>query len=281
MRSALLALSLVSALTPASGARGEPARIASLVPAASAAVEAVAGPHVLVATARRSLRVAPRAGVLDLGNPHAPDLEALVSARPTLILADRDRQARMLPPSLSAKAFWLELSGVDATLRSLDALGARIGAATKMETRTRAVRARISALRASRQVRALALFGTPGQFQVITRRHWLGDLLAELGATCIEPAASADALGSSIVPLNDEAAASIAADLVVVVAHGEPRAVRAALTERLATGGAWSGIASARGGIHALDAERFGANPGLALGDAAEELARLLEGAAR
>jgi ABC-type Fe3+-hydroxamate transport system substrate-binding protein len=273
-----IGIALAIAFALVASARGEPLRVASLVPAASDAVRAVGPREALVATARRSLHQPVGDGVADLGNPHTPDLEALAASRPTLILADRARQARIVPADLTGRTFWLDLGTVDATLRSFDALGDALTAGEAMRAKTAAVRSQITAARSARPVRALALFGTPGQFQVITGAHWLGDLLTQLGAERVGPAEEAIA---SIVPLNDEVAATLRADLVVIVAHGDPRAVESALRERLATGGAWSGIASARGGIHVLDAERFGANPGLALGDAAAELSALLARAAR
>jgi ABC-type Fe3+-citrate transport system substrate-binding protein len=273
------AIAIVLASAPALGnARGETLRVASLIPSASAAIEAVAAPGTLVATARRSLHEPVRAGLVDLGNPHSPDLEALAAARPTLIVAERARQERALTPELRERAFWLELATVDATLRSLDALGARVGAGDAMRARTEEARRRIAALRRARPVRVLALFGTADQFQLITERHWLGDLLAQLGA---ERAGAAGPALPGIVPLTDEVAATLRADLVLVVAHGDPRAVESALRERIAAGGVYAGIASAHGGTHVLDAARFAVNPGLALADAAEELARLLAKAAQ
>ena len=64
-------------------------------------------------------------------------------------------------------------------------------------------------------------------------------------------------------------------DLVLLIAHGDPRQIRAELDRRLERGGPWTGLGRARLGVHVLDPTLFSSNPGLELTFAAQELVRL------
>ena len=78
---------LAAALPRASAA--EPVRVAALLPFVSEAVALVPAQAQLVAVARRDLRAPLPAGLVDLGNPHSPDLEGLAAARPGVVVAYR------------------------------------------------------------------------------------------------------------------------------------------------------------------------------------------------
>src|SRR5215510_1087634 len=79
-----LALFAATAAGPAPAA--EPVRVASLLPFVSEAVGLVPGRAVVVASARTDLHTPPPAGIVDLGNPHAPDLEGLAAAKPGIVV---------------------------------------------------------------------------------------------------------------------------------------------------------------------------------------------------
>jgi len=61
---------------------------------------------------------------------------------------------------------------------------------------------------------------------------------------------------------------------VLLVSHGDPNAIRSALERRIEGGGAWRGLQRAAT-VQVLDPELFAANPGLAMGSAAQALVLL------
>ncbi len=257
---------------------GELLRVASLLPFASDAVRTVAPPGLLVASTRRSLHEPVASGLTDLGSPHAPDLEALASARADLVIADPLLQERIVPEPLRERVLWIDGATAESTLVSLEKLGVRIGAEAEMRERTQRARNQIRAAHISEPTSALLLFGTGADFRVITHRHWLGDLVGGLGAKLWEGAAPLPDNLPGIAPVNDELLAGARPDVVLLVAHGDPAAVSADFQRRLQSGGAWRRLRSAPKGAHVLDAARFAANPGLEMGTVARELARILSG---
>lgn len=262
--------------TRAGSARPKLLRVAALLPWVAEAVE-VAGPDVaLVAGVRRVLHEPLPDGLVDLGNPHSPSLERLVEVHPDLVVADRAIHARLAPQieKLGARVLLLGTDSVAETTASLDALSAALGRPAPLEARIAEVRARIGALADRSEASVVALFGAPGSFYVMTERAWLGDLARHVGLD-LAIAASGDERFPGLVAVSDEAMAMAHPDLVLLVAHGDPNRIRADLERRTAEGGAWSGLAGARLGIHVLDPDLFSANPGLEIVRAAEALVAL------
>lgn len=253
-----------------------PIRVAALLPWAADAVSVAGDGAKLVAGVRRSLHEPLPAGLVDLGNPHSPSLERLVEVHPDLVVADRAIHARLTPQieKLGVKVLLLGTDSVAETLASLDSLSAAIGRPAPLEARIADVRARIGALAGRSDASVVALFGAPGSFYVMTERAWLGDLARHVGLD-LAIAPSGDERFPGLVAVSDEAMATAHPDLVLLVAHGDPSRIRADLERRTAEGGAWSGLAGARLGIHVLDPGLFSANPGLEIVKAAEALVAL------
>jgi len=275
-----LALALAVAALSASGtALAEPARVATLLPYVEDALVRMPSDRVtVVAAVRRSLHEPARAGVADLGTPHAPSLEALAAARPTLVVGDRALHGALAENAkqLGVELLLVDASSVDATFEGLLAVGRKVGVEPEMARAVARSRAELAALALDAPVATLALFGTPARWLVVTERSWLGDLLGRLRFASV----AKDTRGAEQIPgyaeLSDERIAATRPALVLVVTHGDPAAIRAALDEKTAAGGAWSGVAqTAVDGVHVLDPALFTANPGLALPDAARQLVAL------
>lgn len=283
-RSAEPAADLASERSSASGATAlserapasTPIRVAALLPWAGDAVGLAGEPAVLVAGVRRSLHAPMPDGLIDLGNPHAPSLERLAEARPDLVVADAAIHARLAAPigKLGARVLLLETASVEQTLDALAQLSRALGGAPALDARIEATRSRITALSGRTRASLVALFGAPGTFYVMTERAWLGDLARTLGFE-LALASGGDERFPGLVAVSDEVMATARPDLVLLVAHGDPRKIRAELERRTAGGGAWAGLAKARLGIHVLDPELFSANPGLGIVEAAETLVAL------
>ena len=269
----------VALATPAGAAAEAEVRVATLLPFVEDALRRIEGPFALVAAARRALHE-PVAGAADLGNPHAPSLERLADARPTLVIGDRGLHAAQAG-SLAiggAEVLLLDTRSIDATLAGLEEVGERVGAAEAMRRETAAVRARLAELPLATPLPTLAVFGTPASFLVVTERTWLGDLLARLSFRNVGEVPGGDERFPGLVALSDETLAGLRPALVLLVAHGDPKAIEAAFLQRTAPGGPWRGLrADAAHGVHALDPALFTANPGLDLPRAAEALVALAQ----
>jgi iron complex transport system substrate-binding protein len=175
-----------------------------------------------------------------------------------------------------AELLLLDTTSVDATLDGLVSLGEHVGAAPVLRARADAVRASLAGLRLDPAVQALALFGTPDSFFVVTGRTWLGDLLLRLGFALPPVAESGSERFPGFVPVSDELLVTLRPELVLLVAHGDPRTLREALVQKTSEGGPWSALGrSATRGVRVLDPRTFSSNPGFAVDEAARALVEL------
>jgi iron complex transport system substrate-binding protein len=277
-----LAIALSCILLLAASGAGAEARVATLLPSVEAALKKTPGDFLVVATVRRSLHSPAPEGMIDLGNPHSPSFERLAEARPTLVVGDAAIHAALAEKLKvnGAEVMLLDTRGVDSTLAGLDEVGKRVGVAPAMNAQTRQVKARLAELALAAPLPTLAVFGAPGSFLVVTERTWLGDLLGRLEFSNVAPApeAGADERFAGLITLSDERFAGLRPELVLLVAHGDPSAIKGAFEQRTAAGGPWSGVrAKASRGVHILDPGLFATNPGLDLVRAAEELVALTQ----
>jgi iron complex transport system substrate-binding protein len=176
-----------------------------------------------------------------------------------------------------AKVLLIDTTSVDATLAGLVELGALVGDQKTIAARTAALRADIAKNKLAKPVPVLPLFGTPDSFYVVTRQTWLGDLLDELGFELPATNAPGDKRFPGFVPVSDEFLVTLRPELVLLVAHGDPRALEETLVRKTSDGGPWSAVGkAAKLGVRVLDPHVFGSNPGLGMGKAAEDLAALV-----
>jgi iron complex transport system substrate-binding protein len=278
----LLAIIVVAAGPPRADGARPVTRVATLVPFVAEALARVPGAAVVVASVRSSSVAPPLSGVLDLGSPHAPNLEILTASKPDLVVGDAAMHATMTAALAQggARVVLVDTGSVEGTFAGLEEVGRLVGAADEMTRAVAESRAGISAARLARPVATLPLFGAPGSFLVITGRTWLGDLLRELGFRNVAETATGKERHPGYVTLSDELVAGYQPSLVLVVAHGDREAIRTALLRRAQEAGPWQGLRDAPLGVHVLDPTRFAANPGLALTDAARTLSGLAQPAA-
>ena len=280
MRTILLGLCALAALAaPASATKT--VRVATLLPYVEDALVRLGDGVEVVATVRRSPTEAPKAPRLDLGSPHGPSFERLAEARPDVIVGDaiihgplKDKLAAITPNVVLVRS-----DSVDATLDGLVEVGRAVGAAHRMTTLVGDTRKQLGALTVQ-ATPTLVVFGVPGSFLVVSPASWIGDLVGKVGLQNVAAKATGVEKHPGYVQLADETLATLRPELVLLVAHGDPVAVREALLQRLAPGGALAAVGTAATrGVHVLPPPLFAANPGLDLPRAAQALREVASGA--
>lgn len=276
---ALLALAIAPVAASAGDAK-KPVRVATLLPFVASALAEVPGQAVVVASVRRSMHEPSLPSVIDLGSPHSPSFEKLAESRPDLVVAERGMHAALAEKlgRTGAEVVLIDTSSVDSTFAGLREVGTKVNAAPKIESSIEKAQKEIRAQALAQPMETLPIFGTPGSFMLITDRTWLGDLLGKLGFKNAASAPAGNERFPGYVELSDELLAGLKPQIVLLVAHGDVPAIRAALSKRIDEDGSWKSVRDAANrGVHVLDASMFQANPGLAMPEAARELRRLAE----
>ncbi len=272
--------SITFALLAGTATAAEPVRVATLLPYVADALGKTGGNVALVATVRTDMRTPPAPPAVDLGSPHAPSFEALAQARPQIVVGDRLMHGALREKleRVGAEVVLIDSDTVAATFDGLLEVGRRCGVADAMATQVDAARAQLATQQLGRPMPVLILFGTPGSFLVVSPRTWLGDLASRLAFENVAATVSGQERHPGFVQVSDEVLAGLRPELVLMVAHGDPEAIRTSFTTRLDSGGAWEPMRkSATRGVHVLPAGLFSTNPGLGLPDAARQLHELAE----
>ena len=252
-------------------------RVATLLPCVEDALRDVPGVRV-VAGIRSSMRAPERTDVVDLGSPHSPNLERLASAHANLVVADAliNAPAKEELGRSGAEVMLLDTTSVDSTFSGLEALGRRVGAPELLAARVKAAHEKLGEQALVRPVSVLALFGTPGSFQVVTGGAWLGSLLDTLHFENLGAGLTGAQRFPGFAEVSDEKLATLRPELIVLIAHGDPTRIRQELDGLIAGSGPWSGLGkSASRGVHVLPPDLFVSNPGLELPRAAQAIAAL------
>jgi iron complex transport system substrate-binding protein len=274
-------LSITLTLLAATAAMAaEPVRVATLLPYVGDALGKAGGDVQVVASVRSDMRTPPTAPVVDLGSPHAPSLEALAQAKPQIVVGDammhgplKDTLARS-----GAEVVLIRSDSVASTFEGLLEVGRKCGVAGAMQARVDAAKKGLAAQQLAKPMPVLILFGTPGNFLVVSPRTWLGDLATNLEFTNVAAAVSGQEKHPGFVQVSDEVLAGLRPEMVLMVAHGDPEAIRTSFTKRLESGGAWEPMRkTATRGVHVLPAQLFSTNPGLGLPAAAKQLHELAQ----
>ena len=247
-------------------------RVASLVPFVGPALDQLpSGRAELVAIVRRS-PTAKVEDVMDLGSPHGPSLEMLVASRPDLIVADETMHLPMTDRLQEiAPVLMMDTASVNGTFESLKGLGREVGAEKEMNALVDAANTQLDELRLKQPHPTLPLFGTPSRLLVMTDRTWFGDLLERIDLENLAGPLTGQERVPGYVLVSDEVLATMHPELIVVVAHGDPKAIEASLKEKTQDGGAWSSLAKGAR-IHLIDAHELSGNPGLDMPKVARSL---------
>jgi iron complex transport system substrate-binding protein len=280
MRMTHRSLSIVLTLLAGTAMAAEPVRVATLLPYVATALAEAGGDVVVVASVRTDMRTPPPAPTVDLGSPHSPSFEALAEARPEVVVGDRLMHGP-LKDKLERSGAEVLLIGSDSVASTFDGLlevGRRCNVADAMAKQVEQAKGQLAAQTLSEKMPVLILFGTPGNFLVVSPRTWLGDLATRLEFENVAAAVSGQERHPGFVQVSDEVLAGLRPELVLMVAHGDPEAIRTSFTKRLESGGAWEPMRkTATRGVHVLPSNLFATNPGLDLPDAAKQLHELAQ----
>jgi iron complex transport system substrate-binding protein len=279
MRAFLLGLGALLVLGAPADAK--PVRVATLLPYVEDSLVRLGDGVEVVATVRRHPTQAPPAPRLDLGSPHGPSFERLAEAHPDVIVGDavihgplKDKLA-----GIAKNVVLVRGDSVESTLAGLLDVGRQVGAGDRMTALVEATRKDLAALAVTSATPTLVVFGVPGSFLVVSSASWIGDLVGRLGLDNVAARATGVERHPGYVQLGDETLATLRPELVLLVAHGDPVAVREALLQRLGPGGPLAAVgAAATRGVHVLPPPLFTANPGLDLPRAAQALRDLAVG---
>lgn len=278
--SGALALAAPLVAAPATAAQNGPVRVATLLPyVADALATLPPGNVVVVASVRRDMRTPPTPPAIDLGSPHSPSYEKLAEANADVVVGEQAMHGAMAEKlSPHGELLLVDSGSVESTLAGLQKIGKRVGAEKEMDAEVARTQAGLAKQTLATPVPTLLLFGTPGAILVVSDRTWIGDLAKQVKLENVGDELGGKESFPGYVQASDEVLAGLRPELILLVAHGDPTAIKAAFEAKMAGGPLAPLERSASKGVHVLPSSSFGSNPGLGLANAAQQLHSLASG---
>lgn len=214
----------------------------------------------------------------EVGNPMSPDMELLLSLRPTEILSvtTLEYDLKDLFEERGIDMTYVNLESVEAMHREIIALGGKYDRQTQAEAIVQQFEEKIAQIE-QRAVgkpspSVLILLGIPGSYLVATEHSYIGDLVKRSGGINVIQGEDVEFLAS-----NTEYLQQANPDIILRAAHGMPDEVVAMFDEQFRTNDIWKHFDAVKNGrVYDLEETLFGTTANLAVVEALDELMDML-----
>ena len=217
-------------------------------------------------------------GVQEVGNPMSPDMEIILSLKPTEVLSVTTLQYDLEPlfANRGIQMTYVNLESIEAMHREILALGERYDRKAQAEAIVRRFERKVAEIQEKVKGReaptVLILLGVPGSYLVATENSYIGDLVRLAGGKNVIVGEEAEYLAS-----NTEYLHQANPDVILRAAHGMPEEVVKMFDEEFRTNDVWKHFNAVKNGrVYDLEEELFGTTGNLAAVEALEVLEQYL-----
>jgi len=217
-------------------------------------------------------------GVQEVGNPMSPDMEIILSLKPTEVLSVTTLQYDLEPlfANRGIQMTYVNLESIEAMHREILALGERYDRKAQAEAIVRRFERKVAEIQEKVKGReaptVLILLGVPGSYLVATENSYIGDLVRLAGGKNVIVGEEAEYLAS-----NTEYLHQANPDVILRAAHGLPEEVVKMFDEEFRTNDVWKHFNAVKNGrVFDLEEELFGTTGNLAAVEALEVLEQYL-----
>lgn len=216
----------------------------------------------------------------EVGNPMSPDMEMLLSLKPTEILSVTTLKYDLqeMFDERGVDMTYVNLESIDAMHSEILKLGERYDRQEQAEKiisqfEEKAVEIE-KATEGKEQPTILILLGIPGSYLVATEHSYIGDLVKRSGGKNVITDEDVEFLSS-----NTEYLQQTQPDIILRAAHGMPSEVIKMFDDEFRTNDVWKHFDAVKNDrVYDLDELLFGTTGNLAAAEALDELQRMLYG---
>ncbi|MGM1023265.1 MAG: heme ABC transporter substrate-binding protein IsdE [Bacillota bacterium] len=216
--------------------------------------------------------------VPDVGNPMSPDMEKVMSLKPTDVLSVTTLKYDLEPKfkNLKINAEFLDFESLANMQKEIQKLGDTFGKAEKAKEINGALDAKVAEIqqkiKGKKSPKVLILLGVPGSYLVATERSYIGDLVKIAGGTNVVQGEKVE-----FIAHNTEALQQSNPDIILRAAHGMPDEVVKMFDEEFKTNDIWKHFNAVKNGhVYDLPEPLFGTTGNLAANSALDELVKML-----
>lgn len=217
-------------------------------------------------------------GAKEVGNPMSPDMEMLLSLKPTEILSvttlKYDLQEMFDERNIDMT--YVNLESIDAMHSEILKMGEKYDRQTQAQAIVEQFEEKVAELEkvaeGHEQPSVLILLGIPGSYLVATEHSYIGDLVKRSGGRNVITGEDVEFLSS-----NTEYLQQAKPDIILRAAHGMPDEVVKMFDDEFQTNDVWKHFEAVKNNrVYDLDELLFGTTGNLAAVEALDELQKML-----
>ena len=205
-------------------------------------------------------------GIAEIGNPHQPNFEKIAEIHPEVIIAApsfKQHEANM--ERQGTKIVYTAANSVDDIKKTIGLFGQLFDKETEAKTIQDDISAQIekSAADKAEAVKTLLVYGAPGTYMVALPNSLSGNLLELAGGENIASDFPNEEKYPQYASLSVEKIIERNPEMVMLITHGEPEAVKAVFEGEMLKNPAWKNLDAVKAGnVIVLPSHLFGTNPG-------------------
>lgn len=210
----------------------------------------------------------------EIGNPHQPNFEKIAEVHPDVLVASMSfKQHAENIERQGTKIVYTNANSIEDIQNTIDMYGEMLQKQEEAKEINKSISEKIKASEANADsgTKTLLVYGAPGTYLVALPNSLSGDILEAAGGENIASDFPAEEDYPQYASLSVEKIIERNPEVVMLITHGEPEAVKAAFEEEMEKSAAWKNLDAVKNGnVVVLPSHLFGSNPGTKITDALE-----------
>lgn len=220
--------------------------------------------------------------VQEVGVIHNPSVETILNLQPDLVIGINVPFHQQLIPTLEKADIPVLIKSLDTYEDVLETLafygeltGRKDTAQAKIEEIKTDYKEAVTKAEGKNPPKSLMIWGTLDSFSMATSKSFAGNLVYRLGGNNIADSIDSVAKDNSgFIPLSMEYIATQNPEVIFIVTHGDPKAVKTELDNTLGANPLWQDVSAVKNGrVYVLPYQLFAVNPGTRIAQALNILA--------
>ncbi len=202
--------------------------------------------------------------VQEIGNPHQPNFEVIAAVHPDVLVASPSFQSQAATiEAQGTKIVYTETNSIQDIKNNIKIYGNLLQKEDKAAEVINTIEETIGEMQEGKGVRALLVYGSPGTYLAALPSSLVGDILTHAGGENIASDFPQHENYPQYATLSVERIIEQNPDVVYLITHGEPEAVKTAFQEEMSKNAAWKNLDAVKNGkVVILPSHLFGTNPG-------------------
>lgn len=212
--------------------------------------------------------------IAEIGNPHQPNFEKIAEIHPSVLIAGMSfKQHAANIEKQGTKVIFTEANSIDDIQNSIRLYGTLLQKETEAEKVNQRISKRVEGMKeeVASPVKALLVYGAPGTYLAALPNSLSGDLLEKAGGENIAADFPKEDSYPQYASLSVEKMIERNPQVVMLITHGDPNAVKDAFEKEMKKNAAWKNLDAVKNGnVVVLPSNLFGTNPGTKVVEALE-----------